>query len=612
MFSKNFKSVAATNQSGAMETGNHVCCAKCKHFKTAMDDRDHFTCATRSASKNEANPKSLMSRGNLLMVRIWMLAVCLTTAVQNSCTEPDVPVTSIELNHTNLSLVIGQSQTLTVVKVFPENATDKSVRWTSSNTFVAGVESNGTVTAITAGTTDITATVGGVTATCRVNVSNPVVPVASISLDRTTLTLEIGQTYPLTATVKPDNATNKTVSWSSSNTSVVTVDNSGKVTARSAGSANITAAAGSSYVGCTVTVTASIVAVQSITLDQTSLDLFTGYIDRNPYERGYAGGILTATVKPDNATNKTVTWSSSNPSVAEVRLTGSPIFPYIYGYSKGTAIITAQAGDKTATCTVNVLDITLDKREMELVVGEEYALKATTYPGGQPVTFTNSNTGRATVEDDGWGQGKIIAKTSGTLTVNATYNGQTTSCNVTIYDVPLSGVTIDGVTWAAFNVNAPGNFTEKFSDRGMYYTWNSKTGYSDYQVANTFTAGTSWSSENDPSPSGWRIPTLNEAESMLSKIINYDIIYSGTTPFGTAKGRSTIINGQPCVVMKFENNQHLVFPSQRPQSALSPSFWYWTSTPYGNNDAYIYLHNIDRRVYPMSRKYAIQIRCVKK
>ena len=417
----------------------------------------------------------------------------------------------------------------------------------------------------------------------------------SISLDKKNLALNKGETYTLTATVKHDNTTNKTVSWTSSNTSKVTVDNRGKVTAKEVGEATITAKVGDKTVICTVVVPE--IAVQSITLNQTSLELFIGNFGSiGSPTCGYR--YFEATVKPDNATNKAVTWISSNTSVAEVIETGSPKLPYVYVRGKGTATITAKAGDKTATCTVNVLDIKLDKCEIELVVGEEYTLNATTNPGGQPVTWTSSSTSNATVEGD-YGQGKVIAKASGTLTINATYQEQTVSCNINVYDVPLSGVTIEGVTWAAQNINAPGTFVEKVSDGGMFYRWNVKTGYPANQWMYTNATGTEWSSENDPCPSGWSIPTLNEVQTMLSKVINSD--YKN-------KGRLAIVNGQQCVVMKFENNQHLVFRREH------STFYYfhanyWTSTPYGSDRAYCYTsHEIDTSV----RSNMMRIRCVKK
>ena len=165
-----------------------------------------------------------------------------------------------------------------------------------------------------------------------------VVAVSSVSLDKTSLSLTEGESATLTATVKPDNATNKTVSWSSGSPSVATVDASGKVTAVAEGTATITAKAGDKTASCTVTVKKKVIAVESLTLDQTSLELTEGET-----------ATLTATVKPDNATDKAVTWSSGSPSVAAVDAGGM-----VTAVAKGTATITAKAGDKTASCTVTV------------------------------------------------------------------------------------------------------------------------------------------------------------------------------------------------------------------------------------------------------------------
>jgi len=435
--------------------------------------------------------------------------------------------------------------------------------------------------------------------------------VANILLNETNLTLAKGQSYTLVATVKPDNATNKNVTWSTSNDSKVSVSTNGKVTAVATGDATITATAGGKTATCRVTVSesgTSEIAVQSITLDKISFDLFSGDVGRSffissNYFKMEDLSSLNATIMPENATNKTITWTSSNTSVIEItenNLGLGNIIYYVVVRGKGTATIAAKAGDKTATCTVNVLDVKLDKSKIELVVGEEYILNATTNPGGQPITWTSSNTSRATVEGS-WGQGKVVVKSSGTLSINATYQGQTVSCNVIIYDVPLSGVTIEGVTWAARNVNTPGTFAEKVTDSGMFYQWNSKTGYSNGQFLNTYQTGTTWSSENDPSPSGWRLPTLDEAQKLLSNAI---------LPYFTSndKGRLAIVNGQECVVMKFENDQHLVFRSDH-FSWYAYQGCYWTSTPSGGNDAYI--HN-RQYVSTSSRTNTLMLRCVKK
>ena len=167
-------------------------------------------------------------------------------------------VTSITLNKTSLSLQTEQNETLTAT-VKPDNATDKTVTWSSSNTSIATV-SNGKVTAISAGSATITCKANdgsGVQATCSVTVTDPVIKVTSITLNKSSLSLQTGQNETLTAAVKPDNATDKTVTWSSSNNSVATVTSSGKVNAVSSGSVTITCKAndGSGVKAtCTVTV----------------------------------------------------------------------------------------------------------------------------------------------------------------------------------------------------------------------------------------------------------------------------------------------------------------------------------------------------------------------
>ena len=165
-----------------------------------------------------------------------------------------------------------------------------------------------------------------------------VVAVSSVSLDKTSLSLTEGESATLAATVKPDNATNKTVTWSSSNASVASVDASGKVTAVAEGTATITAKAGDKTATCTVTVKKKVVAVSSVSLDKTSLELTVGET-----------ATLVATVIPDRATEKTVSWSSSSSSVATVDASGK-----VTAVAKGTATITAKAGGKTAICTVTV------------------------------------------------------------------------------------------------------------------------------------------------------------------------------------------------------------------------------------------------------------------
>jgi uncharacterized protein YjdB len=127
--------------------------------------------------------------------------------------------------------------------IIPSNATNQTVVWTSSNNAIATVDATGKVNAIAAGSATVTITTedGGKTAICAVTVSAISIPVTSVSLNKTSLSLTEGGNETLTATVLPSNATNKNVTWSSSNSAIATVDNNGKVTALAAGTAIITA-----------------------------------------------------------------------------------------------------------------------------------------------------------------------------------------------------------------------------------------------------------------------------------------------------------------------------------------------------------------------------------
>ena len=170
-----------------------------------------------------------------------------------------------------------------------------------------------------------------------------VVKVESVSLNTTSLTLVEGDSQSLTATVSPSNADNKKVSWSSSNSSVATVDDRGTVTAIAPGTATITAKTedGGKTATCSVTVNSRVISVESVSLDKTELELIEG--DK---------ATLVATVLPENADNKNVIWNSSNEEIATVE------DGVVTAIKEGEATITAKTedGEKTATCSVTVID----------------------------------------------------------------------------------------------------------------------------------------------------------------------------------------------------------------------------------------------------------------
>ena len=257
--------------------------------------------------------------------------------------DKNIAVTTVSLDKISLTLEVGESYTL-VVTVSPNNATDKSITWSSTNSSVATV-SGGKVTAKSEGATTITATAhNGKSVSCIVTVNEPapeVIEVTSVSLNKTSLTFEIGESETLTATVLPSNATDKSVTWTSSAQTVVTVED-GKVTTIESGTATITATTSNGKTAsCMITViepALEVIEVTSVSLDKTSLTLEIGESET-----------LTTTILPNNATDKSVTWTSSDQSVAIVA-NGK-----ITAVASGIAMITATASDgKAATCMVTV------------------------------------------------------------------------------------------------------------------------------------------------------------------------------------------------------------------------------------------------------------------
>lgn len=325
-----------------------------------------------------------------------------------------VSVAGVSLDKTEIVLVEGSSEKLTAT-VEPTNATNKNVTWSSDHEAVATVDQNGTVTARNGGQAIITVTTadGSKTATCTVNVRVHIgVPVQSVGLNKTELALEVGKTGTLEAIVEPSDATNKNVTWSSSNSEVATVDN-GVVTAVSAGTAIITVTTedGAKTATCKVTVNApQTVPVTGVTLDKTSLDLKTG-----------DNTTLTATVNPESATNKDVTWISDKPEIAAVE--GGTVT----AKAAGTAIIavTTVDGGKIATCKVTVTPKTVPVSGIQvqgaasIYVGDTTKLTATITPDGasnKAVTWDSQNKDIATVDQ----QGNVKALKAGTATITAT------------------------------------------------------------------------------------------------------------------------------------------------------------------------------------------------
>ena len=246
------------------------------------------------------------------------------------------PAESIALNHESAQLKVGESITLEAT-VLPEDATDKSVTWTTSDEAVVTVDADGKVNAVSLGEAVITATCGSVSATCKVSVV--ATPAESIALNHESAQLKVGESIALEATVLPEDATDKSVNWTTSDEAVVTVDADGKVTAVSLGEAVITATCGSVSATCKVSVVAT--PAESIALNHESAQLKVG-----------ESITLEATVLPEDATDKSVTWTTSDEAVVTVDADGK-----VTAVGTGKATITATLNDNSvisASCDITV------------------------------------------------------------------------------------------------------------------------------------------------------------------------------------------------------------------------------------------------------------------
>ena len=342
-------------------------------------------------------------------------------------------VTKVELDKTTAEMKPNETLKLTAT-ITPSDATYKAVSWKSSDPSVATVDAEGNVKAVKAGTADITVTTadGGKEAACKVTVANAAenVKVNSITINGSS-NMTVNGEQTLTATVKPDDASNKTVTWSSSNTEMATVDqNTGKVTALKEGKVTITATAADgsgTKKEFEINISKAVVPVESVSV--------TGQLELTVNE----GSQLSASINPSDATNKNVTWKSDNDAIATVTSKG-----YVVAKSAGetTVTVTTVDGNKTAQCKVIVKErvvtgIGLNTNAVTISIGEENKLVATTNPADAAVTWSTDSDAIATVDNNG----KAIGQSEGTTTIRAKLNdGTEATCQVTVVKPAASGV----------------------------------------------------------------------------------------------------------------------------------------------------------------------------
>ncbi len=303
-------------------------------------------------------------------------------------------VTSITLDNTSVTAQMALQKFQLTATVLPASAgVDTSVTWASLDPSVVTVDQNGLVTFVGPGETYISVTSNADSskvAYCKFLITQQV---EGIKMDYDRVTLNVGDEYRLTALISPDNATNKNVTWSSSNDSVVTVDSTGMLTAVGSGSATIVVQTeDGGYIDMTnVTV---LQPVTEIILSETEMSVKKGTVLW-----------LNATVNPDTADNKNVIWSSSDTSLATVDQTGK-----VTTVGVGTVTISCVSEDNgtVAYCVIEITEpvtgLTLNTYYQEMVAGTKFVVVPTVIPNDAPdksVTFISSDPEVATVDENG-------------------------------------------------------------------------------------------------------------------------------------------------------------------------------------------------------------------
>ena len=402
---------------------------------------------------------------------------------------------SIALAPSAPSLNQGQTLDLTANATYSDGtvaAVDNASVWASSAPAVATVSAMGVVSALTPGTTTISASKDGKTGTATVTVTASAAALTSLSLDRTASTLTAGQSVDLTATAHWSDGTTTanydgSAAWSSSQPAVATVNASGLVTAVSAGTATVTASASGQSATCTITVNAPAATLTSLTLTPSSGSLTTGQTLDIGATANWSDGTSTANY------DGSCSWSSSNSAVATVNGSG-----LVTAVAAGSATITATAGGKSATCAIAVTtaaptltSLVMNLTSKGLTVGQTQELYVDaiwsngtgTHPYSSGVTWTSSNPAVATITPGAFALATAVAP--GTATITASAQGKSATCVLTVSaaaptlsSLSLNATTAAGTVGQTMDLTATAHWSDgtTTSPYDASCTWTSSNG----------------------------------------------------------------------------------------------------------------------------------------
>lgn len=422
--------IVVTLKSATVKVGESISISARIYPEDAYDKRIIWSSSDESiATVNSDGRVTALSSG---LVQIYAISnynneirdVCEVTILQ--------PVTGISLDKSEVELIEDESLQL-IAEVVPSNASNKNVNWTSSDVSVAMVSPNGTVYAVKEGQASIMVTTvdGGFVALCKVNVKAKTVLAESLSLSAQTLKLSVSEKVQLVATLQPENVTNKSLHWSSTDSSIATVSDNGLVTGISEGNAQIivTTTDGSNIAAiCDITVEKKFISIVSLSINPSSLRIVTG-----------AEMAINAIITPGDATNQNLKWYSTNPNVASISNNG-----VITALQEGntTIIATTQDGSNlSATCQVEVYKEQILVSSIELnpqtIYGEEgdtYQIVATILPDdadNKTIVWYSNNIEIASVDYNGI----VTLKSKGSAVITATSSDSSqvkAECNVIV------------------------------------------------------------------------------------------------------------------------------------------------------------------------------------
>ena len=333
-----------------------------------------------------------------------------------------------------------------VPTVLPNDAPDKSVTFMSSDPTIATVDENGVVSALVGGECQIVVTTNesGLKATCTIKVKEYV---ESIKISGNPKNLNVNNSVNLKVTVGKETASNKAVVWRSSNTSIATVDQSGKVTGVKPGNVVITATAADGGGVSDSVVIRVINPVTSISLSKSKITVYVG----DTYN-------LQATITPPNASIKNLVWTSDDESVAKVYSDGD-----VVGVTPGRTVVHATSTDGNevvANCTVIVKEIikassiSVNSSEITMLKGKTRQLTARLYPTNtnEHVKWVSSDTSIVTVDANG----NIITVGAGTCEVTAYSSSGTVQDTCIIHSMAMHYTDIKIEQYDTFNLYVDG------------------------------------------------------------------------------------------------------------------------------------------------------------